>query len=484
MTITFALENQSSAHAISYAAKELLLRVGVRFEVCSYDGLADRDVGSLITYGRALPSVRLRTTSGWIHICESSIWGTVRTRGDLAVASPQVYQDGVPVLFEHREPLGVDDCTLQPDYVYTGDVIASTFLMLTRYEEVVASDRDAHDRFPASAGYGLQSGTLTRPVVDEYAQLIRQRLVPHVTPDALEPPWGSHAICVTHDIDRVRIFDSLRHLGGVAKGCLRKNPRRAGRVALDFLGTVTGRARDPLDNLESLSLRELRHGVRSTFLFLAGGDTKYDGRYTLDAVREPIKRLRDAGHEVGLHGSYGTYLSKEALLAEREALERAIGSPVHSVRQHYLRFRVPDTWRAMESSGLRADSSVGFAEHEGFRAGTSFPFQAYDVTMDRTLDVWEVPLIAMDATLYGYRGLSSQQSQHVLEGLLETTRATNGILTVLWHNNAFYEPLYPGGSALFDWLLTSATEGGARACTISEATSLWKKREEDLACGS
>jgi len=484
MRVTFAFENLGHAGSISYAAKESLLRVGIPFEICTYRDISHRHIHGLVTYGKRLPDTAVEDVPIWIHISESSFWSTRGTETSSEPCFTQDDLDGTPVLFQGVHPADVGAREKLPDAEIAGDVIASVFYMLARCEELLGMDRDGHDRFPASAGQGVRAGLLTRPLVDEYALSIRRMLTSGGLFSAVEPPWGSHALCVTHDIDRIRICDSLRHLGGTVKGCLQKNPRQSPRVALDLLKTATRRAADPLDNLDRISAVEKRSGVCSTYFFLAGGHTRFDGRYALDAVREPIQRLREAGHEIGLHGSYGTYLSKEALLEERVALERVAGSPVHSIRQHYLRFRAPETWRMMGSAGLQVDSSLGFADHEGFRAGTSFPFQAYDVVQDREIGVWEVPLIAMDATLYGYRGLSGEQSRCVLDGLLTTISDTGGVFTVLWHNTAFYEPLYPQGSMLFDWLVRTATEGGARACTIGEAVSLWKTHEENLTCVS
>jgi len=40
--------------------------------------------------------------------------------------------------------------------------------MLTRYEEVVKSVKDEHERFPARASLAYREGFLMRPIVNEY----------------------------------------------------------------------------------------------------------------------------------------------------------------------------------------------------------------------------------------------------------------------------------------------------------------------------
>ena len=50
--------------------------------------------------------------------------------------------------------------------------LADKIFMLSRYEEVVKSDRDRFDRFPASASLAAQEGFLNRPIVNEYLEIL------------------------------------------------------------------------------------------------------------------------------------------------------------------------------------------------------------------------------------------------------------------------------------------------------------------------
>ena len=52
------------------------------------------------------------------------------------------------------------------------DIFGSVFFMITRYEEVVKSDRDEYDRFPAAASLAYQEGFLDRPIVNEYLEIL------------------------------------------------------------------------------------------------------------------------------------------------------------------------------------------------------------------------------------------------------------------------------------------------------------------------
>ena len=55
----------------------------------------------------------------------------------------------VPVIYDVRKPDDRPNCTDTGSISLPFDIFGSAFFMLTRYEEVVKTDRDQHDRFPS-----------------------------------------------------------------------------------------------------------------------------------------------------------------------------------------------------------------------------------------------------------------------------------------------------------------------------------------------
>ncbi len=74
---------------------------------------------------------------------------------------------------------------------------------------------------------------------------------------------------------------------------------------------------------------------------------------------------------------------------------------IHS-RQHYLRFKVPQTWQILNNKGISSDSSMYYPESVGFRCGTATPFKIFDIENRMTLDIVEEPLIFMEGTYAQY----------------------------------------------------------------------------------
>ncbi len=85
---------------------------------------------------------------------------------------PPTSIDGVPLLYGSRDIRRERDCL-----IVSADIIASTYFLVSRYEEMVRRDaRDCHGRFPGRESFPFRAGFLDRPVVEEYAALLRSWL--------------------------------------------------------------------------------------------------------------------------------------------------------------------------------------------------------------------------------------------------------------------------------------------------------------------
>jgi hypothetical protein len=102
--------------------------------------------------------------------------------------------------------------------------------------------------------------------------------------------------------------------------------------------------------------------------------------------------------------------------------------------------------------GLAYDSTVGYADRIGFRAGTCIPYRPWLFSLDRAANLLEIPLLVMDGTLLHYMGLSPEQSLDAVQELVARCRAVGGVFTLLWHNSSLLDP---GAAALYRQLLDS-----------------------------
>jgi peptidoglycan/xylan/chitin deacetylase (PgdA/CDA1 family) len=326
------------------------------------------------------------------------------------------------------------------------DVFGSAFYLLTGFEEVAQPVRDVHGRFPAQAALSVLEGFVERPIVDEYVALLwaaMQRLWP-----AIDRRPTTYRLRPTHDVDRPWASWGLsakalaRSVGGDL--VRRHDPILAARRIRSRIGDRSdGATLDPYATYDWIMDVSEEHGLRSTFYFMAGNEPgEPDFRYRLrDAPFAPIlRRIHDRGHEIGLHGSYGSHRSAARLRLELAGLKRACeaaGFEQRSwgVRQHYLRFENPTTWRAQEAAGLTHDSTIGYAERVGFRSGTCRQYPVFDLRERRVLALRERPLVAMDGTLLEYMGLGLGEAGDRLRAVAGACRGAGGDAVILYHTD-------------------------------------------------
>lgn len=319
------------------------------------------------------------------------------------------------------------------------DVITLSFLLLSREEERLLPERDQYGRFLYAHSLAKRYGFVDIPIVDEWAMLLRKELLRIFNADQL----GCHipSIRLTHDMDTARRFPNARTavksiLGGDL--LLRKSPKIAWESFRQYLASRTHPERDPeLLGAEKLLELSLKYGFHSEFYFmgLSAGEPDYRYEVTASAVSAFAKKAKAAGMDCGFHGSMLTPQDADRFSVEQHRVTSALGYLPTCGRQHYLCFDAEQTPEIWESAGIQRDSTLGFADREGFRCGTCHAFPLYDLVRERPLSVWEHPLIVMDGSMRG-RGLDAKGALASLERLSARCYAVGGEFVLLWHNRS------------------------------------------------
>jgi hypothetical protein len=228
-----------------------------------------------------------------------------------------------------------------------------------------------------------------------------------------------------------------------------------------------------------------RRGGTATYFLKMGAhgprDVRYDPQDRYLATR--IEALEDDEFEIGLHPSYHAHTHARYLKAERDRLVRLLDTRPTSVRQHYLRYTMPRTARLQADSGFRIDTSLGFADHEGFRHGTCLPFRVYDVEANAPLGLWEMPLAVMESALFNRRHLSPEEAQIATRRVMAACQRFGGAAVMLWHNVLWDERDYPAWGDHFLDTLDAAVASGASVCSLRAALMQWDPRILDAPAG-
>src|SRR5262249_16990764 len=138
-----------------------------------------------------------------------------------------------------------------------------------------------------------------------------------------------------------------------------------------------------------------------------------------------------AGCEVGLHG-IDAWLDAGAGSGERTSISRVTGAPATGARMHWLFFdeRAPER---LDQAGFAYDSTFGYNETVGFRAGT---LQAFKPLSARRL--LELPLHVMDTALFypSHLGLTAEAARQAVLPLVAEAERHGGALTINWHDRS------------------------------------------------
>jgi len=104
---------------------------------------------------------------------------------------------------------------------------------------------------------------------------------------------------------------------------------------------------------------------------------------------------------------------------------------------HYLRFRAPDTWRALRQAGISGDATCGFQDRVGYRCGTGDPYPVFDVRARERLSLVERPLVCMDGALAA-EGRTTDGVIGILDRIVERARSVGGCCSFLFHNSVYW----------------------------------------------
>ena len=276
------------------------------------------------------------------------------------------------------------------------------------------------------------------PIMDE-ANIFYNSLKPRL-------PHNKKAIvCLSHDVDQ---FDSysyywLRQLNWYSrllKSRLKKNYTEAYRIkeSIKTWGQWKEAKYDPVFVIDEIMDIEAEYEFRSTFFFLSlEKSLSREGRlYSIydKRVRSIIRKLHEGGWEIGLHGSYYRNFDVKNLINQRKRLEDCTGSAVRGCRHHYLRVTFPKSWRIYREAGFIYSSNMGWSEYNGFRAGTSWPYQPNEGG-----GLWEIPFHIMDNSFQsGDCDLFDNFCNY-----LEKVKQVQGVMVIIVHSNLYNEKIAP-----------------------------------------
>jgi len=296
------------------------------------------------------------------------------------------------------------------------------------------------------------------PTLDVHIELLRQILIESGVSFVEIPPRPEKAdfiCCLTHDID---FFGIRRHgldrtmAGFLIRGSIGSlldviGGRRTLAEAVDnWLAVCTlplvflGLRQDPWNPFEDYARIEATN--RSTFFLLpfkGRPGVAPDGtinaaravRYQASDVGPAAMRMAAGGSELAVHG-IDAWRDRDAGRLELSQLTALTGGRTAGTRMHWLYFDRSSP-RELEAAGFDYDSTCGYNDAVGYRAGTSQVFR-----WPGTQHLMELPLSIMDSALFysDRMGLTREEAARQCHAIIVNARRYGGTVTINWHDRS------------------------------------------------
>jgi len=334
--------------------------------------------------------------------------------------------NGLPVLF-HSD--GGEDLSF--------DVFAASFYLVSRYEEYLVFEPDVYGRFSSSRSVAYKHGFLGKPVVDLWVKELARMLVRRFPSLAFRK--NVFNALVTIDADEPFAFlgkDLIGNLGGFLHD-LTSGSKNAGRR----LDCLKGSLKDPYYEAFEFILQEcVQRNISARFFFPVGNQTDFDKNpsWKNRQYREMINRTFEI-FTSGLHPSFRAGIELRSLRAEAGRLTAITGKACLLSRFHYLRFRMPSSFRNLMDTGVKEDHSMGYSDEPGFRAGIARSFRFFDILRNAVTDLRIFPFQVMDVMMKDNKKLTPEASAMVISEMISQAKNVGGQFVSVWHNTSLLD---------------------------------------------
>lgn len=376
--------------------------------------------------------------------------------------------EGLPILFPVSQQKELYFTDGNNNLIFCHDILKSAFYLLSGYQEYQNKDsHDALDRFSFLDSIQYKLRFANKPIVNYYFEIIVRAIHLYAEKNNLVVSqrrfFNTFGFILSHDIDYVDLYTKNYFLYKVKEvlGIRQSKLSTWTNFKLGLIGFLKYsniiKRNNPYWNFDFMREVERDNNFRSIFYFLDKGILHSDAYYSFDEHRMVylFEYLRKENCEIGLHGTVESISNREKMRSSIDKLQQASNVTIAGVRQHRLLWRHPETALIQESLGLKYDTTLGFAAHEGFRNSYCHPFRIYNFEEDRMMGLWEFPLNVMDVTLFAYQKYTCKDAFDKTLNVMHEVQKFGGVFSLLWHNSFFDEDLYPGVTKFYTELLKS-----------------------------
>ena len=319
------------------------------------------------------------------------------------------------------------------------DIFSAAFYLVSRYEEYLPFTPDKYDRFPHTDSLAYREGFLSIPLVQHWVQQFKQILGVSFSPSITDEP----IFLPTYDADILfqykhqSIFHNLRSLfGHLLHGRFSALSHQ--------IQVIGGSMPDPYYQWPSLWKLLKEAGKQGTYFFSANEKQQGNDQQLsihLAAVQSIIQECSRQG-KVGWHPSLQSSVTFSEMKKERGLLQQVLLPSITDVRFHFLRFRLPESYRWIIDLGIDREHSMGYGAVNGFRASYADPFPWFDLQNNKVTSLLIHPFCYMDTAAIYHQHWAPAEAMAYLKQLQKNTRGVVDQLALVFHPHCLATPVW------------------------------------------
>lgn len=315
------------------------------------------------------------------------------------------------------------------------DIFASTFFMLTRWEEFLLGRAEKGD-CDESQLFCVRFGIHQRPIVNEYAYFIRKLL-----PSDISLSMRNYEVVLSHDVDGFLTPSWFQIAKDIVKQTIHGAPKNK-VLNLTWKEEIKYKRAFPsaYSQFELYTALTEKYNIPEWFYFkvCGKGETEatylFDDKQTIDVV-EKLKRKNNPNFVLGFHPSQNMFGKKEQWDKEVSRITDLIKETPNIGRNHHLLYNHETLrmWESISNSPLDISNCV-FHYRQGFRSGVCVPYHLFDLYQRQEMSLVEHPCQIMD-TVIRYNGKTKSDDERWcdIKTVVEQVKKYQGELVLTWH---------------------------------------------------
>ena len=314
------------------------------------------------------------------------------------------------------------------------DLLAAAFYLLSRYEEYLPHRTNMYGCYAHEDSLAFKEDFIHLPIVNIWIEELK-KVVLSKWP-ALKGQSQQFRFIPTYDIDTAWNYKHKglrRNLGSIARSITQLDLKSINKQ----IAVLKNEQPDPFEAYDWIESIHKKYDQQPLYFFLlAKKRTERDKNIPPHEknFQQLIKSLAEK-FAIGIHPSWESGDQEELLLEEKQRLEEITSTKVINSRQHYIRWKLPGSFRQLIDAEIENDFSMGYTTINGFRASVASPFHWYDLPAESATPLRLWPFCFMDSTAIFEQETNVKDASEELQQYLATIKKLNGTMITVFHNN-------------------------------------------------